>query len=160
METTKEITVKEQNPSKKRKLNTSALLERFFNESKIIYYRAKINDFNVFKIPYEIGNLNYNLTIQLVNPPKTNFIEIGFSSKLNENTDYSKELLDINAEILKGRLSVSLDSSYVTYSHNFNLLEDDDIKSKYHENLSYCFYILNKLLERNVLEKQEEVYED
>lgn len=36
---------------------------------------------------------------------------MSFSYELNEDTDYSKELLDMNSELVKGRLSVEKDSN-------------------------------------------------
>ena len=46
---------------------------------------------------------------------------MSFSYELNKNTDYSKELLDMNSKLVNGRLSVEKDSNQVTYATNFRL---------------------------------------
>lgn len=141
---------------KKRKIRNTTLIEQFFKKSKIIYYKAKINNAIIFRIPYKIEKPEYKVDIHIMSFTKTNMLQIGFSCKLNDDKDYSKELLDLNYEIPKGRLSVSLKSPFVTYSHTFVLLEESNIQEEYKKNLSYCFYVLDKLLERNIIKGKED----
>lgn len=132
------------------------LFENYFKQENLIYYRANIDNIIDFKIPYSIGNLDYKVSIQLTCIVNENIARMGFVCKLNRDKDYSKELLDLNADLPRGRLSVELDSSDVRYSHSFIVTEDTNIEDAYRINLNICFFVLQQLYIRNIIEKPDD----
>lgn len=86
---------------------TSTLLKDYFNKNNIIFYqRTAEQNIEVFLVPYDIQKQDIKLHIRIIVIDDINLCNMSFSYELNKNTDYSKELLDMNSKLVNGRLSV------------------------------------------------------
>ena len=91
---------------------TSTILRGYFDKNNIIYYQRTVEpNIEVFLISYDIQKQDITLHIRIIVANTINLCSMSFSYELNEDTDYSKELLDMNSELVKGRLSVEKDSN-------------------------------------------------
>ena len=80
---------------------------------------------------------------------------MSFSYELNKGTDYSKELLDMNSELTKGRLSVEKDSNQVTYSTDFILTSESNVQDLYNQHFESCVSTLASLYKRKIIKTNE-----
>lgn len=136
----------------KEETNTTSIIEDYLSEKKLVFYKRQEQDMDIFLIPYRITNKKIEVNINLYTFKDTNLCRMNFKYKLNSDGDFSKELLDMNSEIVNGNLSVETNSDFVTFNTDFVLTEDSDMGNLYTEALYKCFYILLVLKNKNIIE--------
>lgn len=136
----------------KEKINTSLIIENYLTEKKLVFYKRQEQDMDIFLIPYRITNKKIVVNINLYTFKDTDLCRMNFKYKLNTDNDFSKELLDMNAKIVNGNLSVESNSDFVTFSTDFVLTENSDIANLYTKVLYKCFRILLELKDKNIIE--------
>lgn len=135
----------------KEKTNTSMVLLDYFKKNNYIFYERNEKDSILFLLPYRLQKI-FRVDINIVTISNSNLCRMNFKSKLNPNNDSSKELLDMNSELIDGNLSVATDSNYVSFNINFTLTENDDVDEIYKIHLQQCFSVFYKLQDRNIIE--------
>lgn len=153
-------TCKKRKPHKRGARNkttkTSAILKEYFDKNNIIYYQRTVEpNIEVFLLPYDIQKQDITLHIRIIVADAINLCNMSFSYELNKDTDYSKELLDMNSELVKGRLSVEKDSNQVTYSTNFRLYSNSDVQALYNQHFELCVSTLASLYKRKIIKTDE-----
>ena len=135
---------------------TSTLLKDYFNKNNIIFYqRTAEQNIEVFLVPYDIQKQDIKLHIRIIVIDDINLCNMSFSYELNKNTDYSKELLDMNSKLVNGRLSVVKDSNQVTYATNFRLHSNSDVQDIYNQHFESCVSTLASLYKRKIIKTNE-----
>lgn len=148
------VTISEKGTQKKRVMTTSGLLEDFLRTNELVYYKSKQKDFAIFLLPYRTFD-DTKIDIRIVTYDNKKICRMTFDAKLNKKKDYSKELLRLNSELINGgTLSVAENSDTVTFSVNFLLQYKTYLKQIYDQNLSLCFYVLNKLINLNIIKRE------
>ena len=136
----------------KEKINTSRIIEDYLSEKKLVFYKRQEQNMDIFLIPYRITNKKIVVNINLYTFKDTDLCRMNFKYKLNTDDDFSKELLDMNAKIVNGNLSVESNSNFVTFNTDFVLKKDSDINNLYTNVLYKCFLTLFELKEKNIIE--------
>jgi hypothetical protein len=136
----------------KEKINTSRIIEDYLSEKKLVFYKRQEQNMDIFLIPYRITNKKIVVNINLYTFKDTDLCRMNFKYKLNTDDDFSKELLDMNAKIVNGNLSVESNSNFVTFNTDFVLTKNSDINNLYTNVLYKCFLTLFELKEKNIIE--------
>ena len=121
---------------------TSTLLKDYFNKNNIIFYQRTAEQ-------------NIEVFLRIIVIDDINLCNMSFSYELNKNTDYSKELLDMNSKLVNGRLSVEKDSNQVTYATNFRLHSNSDVQDIYNQHFESCVSTLASLYKRKIIKTNE-----
>lgn len=153
-------TCKKRKPHKRgarnKTIKASTLLKEYFDKNDIIYYQRTLEEnITVFLLPYDIQKQGIKLHIRIVVADSINFCHMSFSYELNKGTDCSKELLDMNSELTKGRLSVEKDSNQVTYSTDFILAPESNVQDLYNQHFESCVSTLASLYKRKIIKTNE-----
>lgn len=142
--------------AKNKTIKASTLLKEYFDKNDIIYYQRTVEqNVEVFLVPYDIQKQNIKLHIRIIVADDINLCHMSFNYELNKDTDHSKELLDMNSELIKGRLYVEKDSNQVTYTTNFQLTSESDVKTLYDKNFEICLSVLAKLYQKGIIKTNE-----
>ena len=148
----RETMAKEKSAMTKEKSKTSYIIENFLNKNKFIFYKRVQDDIVVFMLPYRVGSRKIVIDINLFTFENSNLCRMNFKCKLNEKHDSSKELLDMNANLVNGNLSVMSNTNYVSFNTNFVLDRNSKINDLYYDSLYNCFSILYELQDKDIVE--------
>jgi len=133
---------------------TSQILEDFFQRKDMVFYRRDVNENIVtFVLPYSITKQKIKFDIQIVVFNDENICRMSFSRELNEETDYSSELLDMNSSLVHGKISVEKDSNQVTYTLHFTISEEQTVEKEYNDAFEQCLGSLARLYSKNLIKK-------
>ena len=137
--------------------NASCMLKEYFEANGVIFYQRNAGAMEIFLLPYNIRKQNIRFNIQIVVYERNNYslCRMSFSHELNEDKDYSKDLLNMNAELIKGRLSVEPDSNQVTYTTTFRLDSNSDVELLYKRHFEICVSVLASLYTKNIIKTNE-----
>lgn len=138
--------------------STADKIIEFLEDQKLIFYKRDLDDDSnvIILLPYRIHSETIRQTFKIFTNNQTNTYKMGFSCKLNPEKDSSKELLNFNAEIINGSLSVPTNSEEVTFFALYTLEESESFtKKQYKASLLYCISILLKLKEKDIIITEE-----
>lgn len=140
--------------------NLTKVFEDFFTNNNLVFYKRKNKNSTIFLLPYHITDKKIKVTIRVVTFTKHSLCRMSFTQKLNTSRDFSKELLEINSELLNGSLSVAPNSNNVSFSINFVLNESKDLDVIYKDNLFICFSVLMTLYNKHIIDKSIEDFNE
>lgn len=135
-------------------------LNNMFLQQKLGFYRKDSEEGIILKIPYEIVNKKTKLEIDILSLNNEDTYIIGFTQSIikEDSDDVNRELLDMNASLLRGRLSVKKSTQEVNYSMTVSVSENEELDYKeYRQNLHYCFYVYFQLCDYGIIEKKRSV---
>ena len=133
---------------------TSQILEDFFQRKDMVFYRRDVNEnIIIFVLPYSITKQKINFDIQIVVFDDKNICRMSFSRELNDDMDYSSELLDMNSSLLHGKISVEKYSNQVTYSLHFTISEEQTVEKEYNDAFEQCLVSLARLYSKKLIKK-------
>lgn len=131
--------------------------EEFFEKKDIIFYKRETNNYTVFLLPYRIKDINVKFTIHLTIFKHDSLCRMSFSEKLNDEKDFSKELLEINSTLMDGSLSVAPNSNNVSFNINFVANDEKNVEMIYNDKIYLCFSVILKLYNKNIIDKSSTV---
>lgn len=138
------------------KKKASSILKEYFETNNMVFYQRTLDDdVEIFLLPYTINKQTIRFSIKIIVFNDINSCRMSLSCELNENNDSNKTLLDMNAKLTKGRLSVETDSNEVTYSTTFTLDTKADIEKQYKQNFEICLSVLADLYQKNIIKTNE-----
>lgn len=126
------------------------ILENYFKEKDLVYYKREEDQVTIFLLPYSIKDRKIRIDIHVFVYP-SNLCRMNFKSRLNPEGDFSKELLDMNSKLINGNLSVESDSDFVSFNTNFSVEDSFHINDLYRGNLFECLSVLRDLLDKNII---------
>ena len=116
------------------------------NTNNIIFYKRDVEHGAIFVVPYTLIQSKMSLEIKLVIDIEHNYFVMGFECQKSLVEGLSDKLLNINARLKAGVLSVEEESNLVSY--RINLLKEGKLDwNIYEEKLAFCiklFLALNK----------------
>ena len=139
---------------------TAQLFEDFLQKNNLVFYKRVNKSSTIFLLPYSLTDKKLKVTIRVTIFHFHNLCRMSFSRKLNSKYDYSRELLEMNSELLNGSLSVAQNSNSVSFSANFIFYNANDLESIFKENLFTCFSVLINLYNKNNINKDFEDFDE
>lgn len=135
--------------------NTADKIIKFLEDNNLIFYKRDLDDSEVILLlPYRFANKNLEQSFSIYANNKNDTYRMGFSCKLNPEKDSSKELLNLNSELINGSLSVPPESDEVTYMATF-VFKEPYTKEEYQKILYNCVAILLELREKEIIITKE-----
>ena len=132
-------------------------LSTLLQKNKIVFSRKDYTTGTILEIPYNITNKNTKINIEILSLSDDDSYMIGFSKIIIEDDidEVYTELLDINASLLHGRLSVKKSTKEVNYSMTVPVSENDELGiQEYRKRLQYCFFVYFMLCDNGIIEKE------
>lgn len=144
---------KETKKTKRNKISNS--LKKYFELHEMVFYQRSVDKAEIFLLPYRIKKQNIRFEIRIIVFDEVNLSKMEFNFELNNDRDYSKELLNINDKLIMGRLSVAEGSDQVTYTVDFNMSTKADIEKEYTQYLEMGVGVLAMLYEKKIVKTDE-----
>lgn len=135
--------------------NAAEILERYFETNNMIFYKRETESLIIFLLPYYIEKQDIRFDIKVSTFCEEDTCRMSFSCELNTDRDFSKELLNMNSDLINGNLSVEKDSNQVTYSIIFDLENEMDVEKLYNKNLELCLSVLASLYKNKIVKFQK-----
>lgn len=132
--------------------NTKNMIIKLFKENNIVFYERDIENGCILLLPYVIVKKGLQIDIRIFTYKNSNMCKMGFSCKLNLSKNSDKELLNINAKLLRGTLSVVKNSDEVNFSIDF-IADENFSYNKYIDNLHFCFSVFYDLYKKEIIDQ-------
>lgn len=135
--------------------NTYKILEDFFKFKNLVFYKREEKNSIIFLLPYRFSanGEKFVVEINISVSRESALCRIGFTETLNMDVDFGKELLDMNSELIEGKLSVVSDSDQVSFNTIFYVFDKTDIENMYNKYLYNCLLTYYKLCQKNIIER-------
>lgn len=143
-------------------MNTTEKITKFLDEEKIVYFKRKIDDGSIILLPYSLVKMGLKIEIQiLAHNEISDSFRMYFTCKKSEIEDISENLLELNAELPAGSLSMQKRTDEVKFSTIVPLGDklEKEIFDKY---IVLCLYTFTELYKKNLIDKKlyEASFED
>lgn len=128
-------------------------VQKVFDEKKIYYFSAKNTEDNLLYVPYRgITDKNNRIDIYLEILEDLNIIRLNFIEELINKEDSVKSiLLDLNASLSFGTLSLRNNSNLVEYRVDYQLNNNPFSFEQYQQFIICCINIYEKLKAEHII---------
>ena len=130
-------------------------IEKIFNDNEINYFKGNKGNQNIINVPYRgIINPNSRVDIYLDVDEFLKLVKFTVVEKYNRRKDISEiksQLLDINANLQSGFLSMRSDSDTIEYRTDYTVVEEGFSFKQYNMIIVNCVKIYEMLKERELI---------
>ena len=130
-------------------------IEKTFNEKKINYFKGNNSSDNIFNLPYRgILKPKNHINIYMEVNEELRIITFTFLEKAKNGKDdvtIKTKLLDLNAILAYGALSMRSDSDTIEYRIDYQLNDDDFSFDQYNRYIVRCIKVYEKLQEDEII---------
>lgn len=130
-------------------------VEKVFAEKGIKYLKGNNSNIGILNVPYRgIRNKNNHINIYMDIDEDQQIIKFTFEGKANDNyeiSDIKSKLLDINATLNFGNLSMRNDSDTIEYRIDYKVEKDSFSFDEYNRNIIRCINVYEKLKENDLI---------
>ena len=136
-------------------MNILSNVENVFAEKGIKYLKGNNSNSNILNVPYRgINNKNNHINIYMDIDEEQQVIKFTFEGKANNNheiSDIKSKLLDINATLNFGNLSMRNDSDTIEYRIDYKVEKDSFSFDEYKKNIIRCINVYENLKENDLI---------
>lgn len=130
-------------------------IEDVFNENKVKYFKGNNDTSNIINVIYRgIKNKENHINIYLDIDESSNCIRFIFTEKCNPSADLDmvkSQLLDLNATIPAGTLSMRNESDSIEYRADYIVAEDKFSFKTYNIFIVHCVKVYESLQEKEII---------